>query len=204
MTDGARPTQESYQFLLKEHDQLWAEIRHMYGYLGKVYALYVAALGAILAATITLLSQAGRQAGVGGPLLVSPVQLPAFFVVPSTLLLVVLSATLLLHILKFRLVAIEYTTAMNSIRRAFHDHDEAVRPYLELPKQPFTGRKWWNADFFSYASATFLSALLTGSLGGYLSLRLDAPASCSSLVAASLLIAWSGLWICLWRCKVPS
>jgi hypothetical protein len=35
-------------------------------------------------------------------------------------------------------------------RHAYHDHDEAVRPYLKLPTEPFVARMWWNADLFSY------------------------------------------------------
>jgi hypothetical protein len=80
----------SFEFLLKEHEQIWLQLRHMYGYLLKVYAFYVAVLGATFAATIKLLADSAR----GTDLLASPTQLPAFFVASSVTLLVVLASIL--------------------------------------------------------------------------------------------------------------
>jgi hypothetical protein len=123
--------------------------------------------------------------------------------VPSIVLLVALGATLMLHVVKFRTVAIEYTDALNDVRRAFHDHDTAVQGYLKLPTTPFAVSRWWNADFFSYSSVTFFSGLLLASLGWFVSLSFNVPSVCRILIGAGLGILWSVLWVGLWKCKVP-
>jgi hypothetical protein len=168
----------------------------MYGYLLKVYAFYVAVLGATFAATIKLLSDGTEKQG---GLLASPTQLPAFFIGPTIVLLIVLAISVLLHVVKLRTVSTEYADALNAIRRAFLEHDAQMEPYLTLPKGLFPGNKWWNIDFFSYASVAVFSGLLLASLSLFAAVNIY-----SGIVAGVLLIVWSTWWVCLWNKLVPT
>jgi hypothetical protein len=190
--------------MLKEHEQLWLQLRHMYGYLLKVYAFYVAALGATVAVTITLLSENAKRTEVKA-LLTSPEHLPGFFVVPSLVLLVALGATLLLHIMKFRNVSTEYAEALNAIRRGFYEHDVAVQPYLALPRGGFPGSKWWNVDAISFGSVAFFSGILAGCLVLFAMIRLaESPAfQCGALAGVVVFIGWCIGWAVLWGMLVP-
>jgi hypothetical protein len=80
--------------------------------------------------------------------------------VPTIVLLAVLAIAVLLHVVKLRTVSTEYADAFNAIRRAFLEHDAQMEPYLTLPRGLFPGNKWWNIDFFSYASVVVFSRLL--------------------------------------------
>ena len=146
----------SIEFLLKEYEQLWLQLRDMYNYLLKVYGFYITVLGAAIAGTVTLLhTETGVQ---------SPLSLPTFFVVASIGVLVILAATLMLHVAKLRSVATEYLNALNRIRRGFCELDQPVDTYLNLDAKDFTGSKWRNIDFYSYASVALLSGLLLAAL----------------------------------------
>lgn len=185
-------SRESVDFLLKEYEQLMLEIRHMYGYLLKVYGFYITVLGVVIAGAATLLHTEEE--------IRSPLTLPPFFVVASIVVLVILAATLMLYIAKLRSVATGYVNALNRIRRGFFENDRPiVDPYLDLPIEDFSGSKWrnrgfwWNIDFFSYASVAVLSGLLlaAGSL-------FVAVSVCSVTVAAVLFVLWGGLWVGIW------
>jgi hypothetical protein len=194
----------SVEFLLKDHEQLWLQLRHMYGYLLKVYAFYVAVFGATFAATIKLLSDRARGTDPTA-LLASPWTLPAWFVESSVVLIVLLTTTLLLHTVKHRVVSTEYADALNAIRLAFVEHDAQMARYLKLPTGPFGNSKWWNIDFFSYAAVDVLSGLLLASVGLYLAYaNMSSPAVCGSLLVVVVLGLWCVPWLVLWSSQLPT
>ena len=182
----------SIEFLLKEYEQLWLQLRDMYNYLLKVYGFYITVLGAAIAGTVTLLhTETGVQ---------SPLSLPTFFVVASIGVLVILAATLMLHVAKLRSVATEYLNALNRIRRGFCELDQPVDTYLNLDAKDFTGSKWRNIDFYSYASVALLSGLLLAALDLFLSYKREMlpPLFCVVSLGVILIMVWCAAWVGIW------
>ena len=120
----------SREFLLKEYEQVWLMLRHIYRVQDRAMALYLALLAAIAAWVNSLPTDPEKLK----PALEGPGRPGAFWFV-AFLLFVMLSATLLILLARWWVLSVEYTSALNKIRAAFESNDPALTPFLLLPRR---------------------------------------------------------------------
>jgi len=154
--------QETKEFLLKEYDQVWAFAREIHDTRSKAIALYLAFLGAVSGTAVTLApkatSDATRFASVPlGPLL----DLPNYFVLVASFFMLLVTATLLIFLTRWRLLTVELYNALNGVRAAFRVAEPAVLDvYLVLPTTRLEA-SGIRLDFWIFMTINLIGTLLT-------------------------------------------
>ncbi len=180
---------EGVRFLLAEYTEVWAYLRHLDSTRNKALALYLIVLGAIAGGVTNAIRDRADAKTLKQLVDAAPVILGIVLVFSM-----MASTALLMLLIRYRLLAVEYTWALNRIRAAFVRREPALRQFLVFSDQSRRARGWSGAMYI-YTFAAVVSAVVVwfGALG--VLRHFNAFGTHTAVEAFGLAAVWCVYWI---------